>query len=82
MLQIGIYDGDTLIVDRSIAPLHNHIVLATVDEAFTVKRLFKRGDDVKLLSENPEFAPIILKEGQELRVWGVVTYNLHKLLNV
>ncbi|MFD2274764.1 LexA family protein [Undibacterium arcticum] len=82
MIGIGIYDGDTLIVDRSITPAHNHIVLAIVDEEFTVKRLYRRGSDVRLLAENPAYPPIVLKEGQELRIWGVVTFNLHKLLNV
>jgi DNA polymerase V len=82
MINIGIYDGDTLIVDRSITPVHNQIVLAIIDEEFTVKRLYKRGQTVKLLAENTSFPPIILKEGQELRIWGVVTFNLHRLLNV
>jgi DNA polymerase V len=82
MSGIGIYDGDTLIVDRSITPRHNHIVLAIVDEEFTVKRLYKRNQVVKLLAENPTFPSIELKEGQELRVWGVVTFNLHRLTNI
>src|SRR5262245_48589633 len=47
MMGVGIYDGDTLIVDRSVTPRHNHIVLAIVDEEFTVKRLYKRGQLVK-----------------------------------
>lgn len=82
MTNIGIYTGDTLIVDRSITPEHNHIVLAIVDEEFTIKRLFKRRKEIKLVAENPAFADIVFSEGQELRVWGVVTYNLHKLLHV
>ncbi|MFZ6689296.1 LexA family protein [Undibacterium sp. SXout11W] len=79
---IGIYDGDTLIVDRSITPKHNHIALAIIDEEFTVKRLYKRGQVIKLLAENPAYPPIELRDGQELRIWGVVTFNLHRLLNV
>jgi DNA polymerase V len=82
MINIGIYDGDTLIVDRSITPTHNHIVLAIIDEEFTIKRFYKRGQIVKLLPENPVFPPIVLQEGQELRIWGVVTFNLHRLLHV
>jgi DNA polymerase V len=81
MCGIGIYDGDTLIVDRSITPEHNHIVLAIVDEEFTVKRLYRRGQVLKLLPENPAFSSIELKDGQELRIWGVATFNLHRLLN-
>jgi DNA polymerase V len=71
-----------LIVDRSITPLHNHIVLAVVDEEFTVKRLYQRDGIIRLLAENPAYSTIELSEGQELRIWGVVTFNLHKLLNV
>ncbi|MDY7579942.1 translesion error-prone DNA polymerase V autoproteolytic subunit [Herbaspirillum sp. RTI4] len=82
MCGIGIYSGDILIVDRSIVSAHNHIVLAIVDEEFTVKRLFRRGAVLKLLPENPAFSAIEFKEGQELRIWGVVTFNLHRLLNV
>lgn len=82
MTGIGIYDGDTLIVDRSIAPTHNQIVLAVIDDEFTVKRLFRRGQDVRLVAENPAFTPIVLKDGQQMTIWGVVTFNLHRLLNV
>lgn len=80
MQGVGIFDGDTIIVDRAIAPANNHIVLAVVDEEFTIKRLYRRGAEVRLLSENPHYPPIQFKEGQELRIWGVATFNLRKLL--
>ena len=79
MTGIGIYDGDTLLVDRSLEPRHNAIVLAVLNNEFTVKRLYRRGGVVKLLSENPIYPPIQIKQGEELSVWGVVTFNLHKL---
>lgn len=82
MIGIGIYDGDTLIVDRSITPTHNQIVLAVVDNEFTVKRLYRRAGVIKLIPENPLFPEIEFKEGQELSIWGVVTFNLHSLQNV
>lgn len=81
MIGVGIFGGDTLIVDRSIEALDGHIVLAIVDNDFTVKRLYNRGRIVRLLAENPAYPPIEFKDGQELRVWGVVTYNLRKLLD-
>lgn len=82
MIGVGIYDGDTIIVDRSIDPQHNHIVLAVVDNSFTVKRLYKRGNQIKLVSENEQHTDITFSEFQELTIWGVVTFNLHRLLNV
>ena len=82
MVDIGIYDGDTLIVDKSLTPAHNSIVLAVLDDEFTVKRLYQRGGVVKLLPANPAYPPIVLKDDQELSIWGVVTFNLHRLQNV
>ena len=79
MTGIGIYEGDKLLVDRSIEPKHNHIVLAVLNNEFTVKRLYKRGGVIKLIAENPIYPPIIIKPEEELTIWGVVTFNLHKL---
>jgi DNA polymerase V len=79
MTGAGIYEGDTLVVDRSIEAKHNHIVLAVLNNEFTVKRLYKRGGVVKLIAENPIYPPIVIKPEEELTIWGVVTFNLHKL---
>jgi DNA polymerase V len=79
MIGIGIYDGDELIVDRSIDPRHGNIVLAVLNNEFTVKRLHRRGGVVKLVADNPLYPPIVVREGEELVIWGVVTRNLHKL---
>lgn len=81
MRNIGIFDGDTIVVDRSIEPRHRHIVLAIVDEEYTVKRLHRRGLQISLLAENDDFQPIVFREGQELRIWGVVTANIRRLLD-
>jgi DNA polymerase V len=79
MTGIGIYEGDALLVDRSIDPQHNHIVIAQLNNEFTVKRLHRRGGVVKLLAENPIYPPRLIKEEDDFLVWGVVTFNLHKL---
>ena len=79
MSGIGIYEGEELIVDRSIEAKHGNIVLAVLNDGFTVKRLYLRGGVVKLIAENSLYPPIFLKEGEELEIWGVVTRNLHKL---
>ena len=80
MTGIGIYEGDELLVDRSIEAKHGNIVLAVLNNEFTVKRLHRRGGVVKLVAENPIYPPIVVKDGEELIIWGVVTRNLHKLL--
>ncbi|MBA2659915.1 MAG: translesion error-prone DNA polymerase V autoproteolytic subunit [Nitrosospira sp.] len=78
MVDAGIFDGATLIVDRSIKPKSSSIVIADVDGEWMVKRLYKRSGVVKLLSENPLNAPIVLEEGQELVIFGVVTYVINQ----
>ena len=55
-------------------------MLAVLNNEFTVKRLHRRGGVVKLVAENPIYPPIVVKDGEELTIWGVVTRNLHKLL--
>lgn len=78
MIGAGIYPGSTLLVDRSITPKSGQVVIVDVDGEWMVKRLQRRGGWVRLLSENPAHPPIILQEGQELVVFGVVTYVIHK----
>jgi len=79
MIDAGIFDGDVLIVDRSIEPKHNDIVLATFNNEFIVKRLYQRSGLIKLISENPIFPPLVIKERDDFAVWGVVTNSVHKL---
>ena len=77
--EAGIFDGDVLVVDRNIEPKHNDIVLATVNDEFIVKRLYQQAGLVKLISKNPIYQPIVIKEKDEFAVWGVVTNSVHEL---
>jgi DNA polymerase V len=79
MLNAGIHNGDTLIVDRSLEAQSGSIVVAVVNGDLTVKRLRLEGDEVWLLPENEKYAPISIKEGVELHIWGVVAHVIHSL---
>jgi DNA polymerase V len=78
MRDAGISTGDVLLIDRSITPVDRHTVVAMVDGGFTVKNFRKKAGMVFLEAANAEFPPIQLGEDQELVVWGVVTYGIHK----
>lgn len=67
-----IFDGDILVVDKSVRPQHGHIVVAFVDGERLVKRLYRRAGQVALVAENPNYPTLTIQEGQELEVWGVV----------
>ena len=67
-----IFDGDVLVVDRSVKASHGSVVVAFVDGERLVKRLWSRGGRVALVAENPAYPPLEIREGSELVVWGVV----------
>ncbi|NWG38502.1 MAG: translesion error-prone DNA polymerase V autoproteolytic subunit [Hydrogenophilaceae bacterium] len=78
MTGAGIQEGNLLVVDRALEPRHGDIVIAVVDGELTVKRLEKRRGRIRLIAENPVYAPIEFKDGQELVIWGVVTSVIQK----
>jgi DNA polymerase V len=80
----GIHDGDLLIVDRSVTPVHGSIVIAVIDGGLTVKRLSKRGNVASLLSEpnkmdQGEYSPIEVDSDTGVTIWGVVAWSVHRL---
>lgn len=80
MTGAGIFDGDLLVVDKSLNPSSGSIVIAVVDGDLTVKRFVKRNGNVILKAENPAYKDIELQDGQELVVWGVVTSTVKKFV--
>ena len=73
----GIFDGDELLVDRSLPVANGRVVVAVLDGEFTVKRLARRGGRVCLEAEHPDYAPILVHDGADFRVWGVVRTVIH-----
>ena len=72
MIEAGIFDGDILVVNRALTPVHKDVVVAEVDGEFTVKYFYKRNGNIKLQPANPTYPEITFKEGQSLRICGVV----------
>ena len=77
----GIRSGDILVVDRSLEAVDGAIVIAVVDNDFTVKRLRKTPRRICLESANPQFADIELGDESELRLFGVVTAVIHRFVH-
>lgn len=78
MVDANIHTGDILVVDRSIQPVNGKIVVAVINGEFTVKRFILRGGRAYLMPENPKFPAIPIDASAEFRIWGVVTYVIHK----
>lgn len=77
MINAGIFSDDLLIVDSKIGPVHGSIVVAVIDGDLTVKRLYKRQGQVKLLPDNPSFNPIEITTDMDFSISGVVTNVIH-----
>lgn len=75
----GIFDGDVLVVDRSIEPRAGMIVVATVRGDFTCKRLEAEAGQPVLRAENPRYPDIRIAPGEELEVFGVVVAAVRRL---
>lgn len=79
MTGAGIHDGDVLVVDRSLEPAHNRVVVAALDGELTVKRLRRKNGRAWLVPENDAYPAVELDGQQEVQVWGVVTHVVHAL---
>lgn len=77
MVKAGIASGDLLIIDRSLEPKNNAIVVAVVNGELTVKRLCLKNRQVWLLPENTEFSPLMITDGMDFHIWGIVTHVIH-----
>jgi repressor LexA len=60
MNDAGILDGDLLAVHRTAEARPGQIVVARVEDEVTVKRFRRRGREIVLVAENPEFEPIVV----------------------
>lgn len=80
MTGAGIMSGDILLVDRSLEPVHNRIVVGVVDNEMVVKRLHLTPSRVSLVPENPLYRSIDITREMDCYIWGVVTAVIRKLV--
>ena len=79
MTGAGINDNDILVVDRSLEPANNNIVIAVINGELTVKRLIKNRKYCRLVAENPNYPPLEVDDEMGLEIWGVATFAIHAL---
>ena len=68
-----IFSGDIVIVNPNLEPNNGRIVVAVLDDAAVVKRFYKKRSEIELVSENPEFKPIVIdKIYPSFKIVGIV----------
>ena len=71
-------DGDLIVIDRSLTPSSNDIVLCYIDGDFTVKTVQKTPNAIYLVPANKAYDPIEVTSNNDFIIWGVITYSIRK----
>ena len=80
MIDVGIYDGDLLVVDRSLEPKNFSTVVANVHDELVVKSFVRFEGKKFLTSGSKKFEDrILINEEDDIFIWGVVTYVIHSV---
>jgi len=80
MTNVGIYDGDLLVVDKSLKPKNFSTVVANVHDELVIKNFVKTRDEQFLTSGSKKIEDkIIINNESDIFIWGVVTYVIHSV---
>ena len=80
MMDVGIYNGDLLVVDKSLKPKNFSTVIVNVHDELVVKNFVKEKDEQFLTSGSKKIEDkIIINSESDIFVWGVVTYVIHSV---
>lgn len=72
MKDLGIHNGDLLVVDKSLEPQNGKIAVCYIDGEFTVKTIKIEDDCCWLVPANENYKPIKVTADNEFMVWGIV----------
>jgi DNA polymerase V len=77
----GIFDGDLLIIDKSLEPREGAIAVCFIDGEFTLKRIhFEKHEGqvtaIWLQPENEQFTPIKVTQDNQFIIWGIVVHSV------
>ena len=78
MTEAGICDGDIAVIDRSLEPQNGNVVVAYINNEFTIKYLdltHKKDGYIELRPANKKYKPIRIDESDTFEVWGVVVWT-------
>ena len=77
MINVGIFNGDNIIVSKQNSAHNGEIIVALVDDSATVKRFYKEDGHIRLQPENDTMEPIIVSDCEILgKVIGLVRLNI------
>lgn len=79
MIDAGICSGDIVIVDKSNRnPGEHQVAVCEFNGEYTLKRFVRKNGAGWLVPANPEYPEIRVSPDDDFRIWGTVTYIIHK----
>lgn len=81
MMEANICDGDIAVIDRSVEPKNGDVIVAFVNNEFTIKYLdltHRKEGYIELRPANRNFRSIRIDEDDNFEVWGVVVWTIKK----
>ncbi len=78
MIEAGVDHGDLLVIDKALPYRHDALAVCYLDGEFTLKRLKKEGENLYLMPANQSYKPLMVREGSDFAVWGIVTYIIKR----
>ena len=76
---ICIYEGDIAIIDKSLTPQNQDLVVCAIDGEFNAKILSIEKSAIRLMSANSDYKPIIVEPLSDFKVWGVITFVIQNI---
>jgi DNA polymerase V len=73
-MEEGICHGDWLLVDTSLEAVNGKVAVVEVDGDYTVKRLSKTKNKLRLIPDNKNYSALSINSEQDCKVWGIVTH--------
>jgi SOS regulatory protein LexA len=77
LIELGIFEGDLVIIERKQNALSGEVVLAQIDKEWTLKILRRSNGQMYLKAANPKYPPLYPK--RELQIFGVVKAVIRKM---
>ena len=76
MINMGIHHGDIIIVDRSLNPRNEDIIVAVLEGEFLIKQFSNMGGQIKLIPHNSKYPIIYINKNTDFQIWGVVAHSI------
>jgi len=78
MIESHIADGDYVVIRKQESASNGERVVAVVDGEYTLKKFYRRNNQVELRPQNGAMAPIVVSPNKDIRIEGVLVGVVRK----